>query len=81
VLDAMRLPKDDPGRADQIEAAKRAAAETPREIARVAGEVEGLAEELVADGNPHLEGDANAGLVLARAAREAAERLVEINLR
>jgi formiminotetrahydrofolate cyclodeaminase len=81
VLDAMRLPKDDPGRADQIEAAKRAAAETPREIARVAGEVAGLAEELVADGNPHLEGDANAGLVLARAAREAAERLVEINLR
>jgi formiminotetrahydrofolate cyclodeaminase len=81
VLDAMRMPKDDPERPERIAAASRAAAESPREIARVAGEVASLAEELVADGNPNLEGDANAALLLARAAREAAERLVEINLR
>jgi formiminotetrahydrofolate cyclodeaminase len=80
VLDAMRLPKDDPGRADQLAAALTAAAESPREIARVAAEVEALATELVASGNPNLEGDANTAVQLARAARAAAERLAEINL-
>ena len=80
VLDAMRLPKDDPDRGERIRAASLAAAESPREIARVAGEVASLAEELVASGNRNLEGDANTALQLARAARQSAERLVEINL-
>jgi methenyltetrahydrofolate cyclohydrolase len=81
VLDAKRLPADEPGRAERVEAALKTAAESPREIARVAREVESLAEELVASGNPNLEGDANTALQLARAARESAERLVAINLR
>jgi formiminotetrahydrofolate cyclodeaminase len=39
-----------------------------------------MASDLAASGNRSLEGDANAGAELARAACRAAARLVEINL-
>jgi formiminotetrahydrofolate cyclodeaminase len=80
VLEAVRLPKDNPERTDRLAAALSAAAESPLEISRVAAEVAELGEELAADGNVTLKGDANAGAELARAAARAAARLVEINL-
>jgi methenyltetrahydrofolate cyclohydrolase len=80
VLDALRLPRDDPGRAERLRAALSAAAEPPREIAAAAAEVAELAAEVAATGNRSLEGDAVTGGLLADAACRAATRLVEINL-
>lgn len=80
VLEASRLPKDDPTRSERLNAALSAAADSPLEIARLAVEVENLARELAARGNRTLEGDANTAAELARAARRSAARLVEINL-
>lgn len=80
VLEASRLPKDDPARSERLGAALSAAADSPLEIARLAAEVEGLARDLAARGNRTLEGDANTAAELAGAARRAAARLVEINL-
>jgi formiminotetrahydrofolate cyclodeaminase len=80
VLDALRLPKDDPARAERLCQALSDAADSPLEIATTAAEVAGLAAELAATGNRTLEGDANTAAELARAARRAAARLVEINL-
>jgi formiminotetrahydrofolate cyclodeaminase len=80
VLEASRLPKEDPARAEKLDGALSDAADSPLEIARVAAEVAQLASELAATGNCSLEGDANAGAELARAACRAAARLVEINL-
>jgi formiminotetrahydrofolate cyclodeaminase len=80
VLEASRLPKDDPTRREKLDRALSDAADSPLEIARVASQVAGLAAELAATGNRTLEGDANTGAELARAACRAAVRLVEINL-
>jgi formiminotetrahydrofolate cyclodeaminase len=80
VLEAVRLPKDDPTRAEKLDVALSNAADTPLEIARVAAEVAALASDLAARGNRTLEGDANTGAELARAACRAAARLAEINL-
>ncbi len=80
VLEAMRLPRDDRTRAEQLDWALSQAADSPREIARAAGEVAELANELVRDGNRTLEGDANTAALLAEAAGKAAARLTEINL-
>jgi len=80
VLEAVRLPKDDPTRTDRLDRALSDAADSPLEIARVAAEVAELASDLAARGNRTLEGDANTGAELARAASRAAARLAEINL-
>jgi formiminotetrahydrofolate cyclodeaminase len=80
VLEAMRLPKDDPTRTGKLDAALSDAADSPLEIARLAAEVERLAGDLAAGGNHTLEGDANTAAELAGAARRAAARLAEINL-
>jgi formiminotetrahydrofolate cyclodeaminase len=80
VLEASRLPKDDPTRSERLQGALSDAANSPLEIARAAAEVADLAGELAATGNRSLEGDANTGAELARAACRAAARLVEINL-
>jgi formiminotetrahydrofolate cyclodeaminase len=80
VLEASRLPKDDPGRPERLDRALSDAADSPLEIARLAAKVEQLAGELAARGNRTLEGDANTAVELAAAARRAAARLVEINL-
>jgi methenyltetrahydrofolate cyclohydrolase len=80
VLEAVRLPKDDPTRAERVDRALSDAAESPLEIARVAAEVAALASDLAGSGNRSLEGDANAGAELAQAACRAAARLAEINL-
>jgi formiminotetrahydrofolate cyclodeaminase len=80
VLEASRLPKDDPRRTEKLDAALSDAADPPLEIARVAAEVEQRATGLATRGNRSLEGDANTAAELAGAARRAAARLVEINL-
>ena len=80
VLEALRLPRDDPERAARVSAAKTEASQSPLEIARVAAEVAELAAELARTGNPNLTGDAIAGALLAEAAAQAASRLVAINL-
>jgi methenyltetrahydrofolate cyclohydrolase len=80
VLEASRLPKDDPTRTERLDQALSDAANPPLEIARVAAEVEQRATDLATRGNRSLEGDANAAAELAGAARRAAARLVEINL-
>lgn len=80
VLEALRLPREDPERAGRVSAAQNEASKSPLEIARVAAEVAELAAELATDGNPNLAGDAIAGALLAEAAAQAASRLVAINV-
>ena len=80
VLDAMRLPADDPARDERLARALSAACETPLAVARAAAEVAELAAAVAARGKASVRGDALAGAVLAEAAVRAAARLVEINL-
>lgn len=82
VLDAYRRPRDnDPDtRGREIREALEGAAAVPLEMARLAADITGLGNRLVAGGNPNLEGDAAAAVHLARAAARAAARLVELNV-
>jgi formiminotetrahydrofolate cyclodeaminase len=80
VLEALKRPADDPGRAAAIRAASSAAADVPLAIAEAAAEVVALAREVAAAGKPGLRGDALAGADLAAGAARAAARLVELNL-
>ena len=79
VLDAYREP--DPGtRTVRVRDALSGAADVPLAVAAAGNEVAGLASRLVEEGNPNLEGDATAAVLLAGAGARAAARLVEINL-
>jgi methenyltetrahydrofolate cyclohydrolase len=80
VLEALRLPREDPERAARVSAAQTEASKSPLEVARVAADLAELAAELATNGNPNLTGDAIAGALLAEAAAQAASRLVAINL-
>ncbi len=80
VLEALRLPRDDPERAARVDAAQTEASRSPLEITRIGAELTELAGELAHTGNPNLSGDALAGALLAEAAAQAAARLVAINL-
>jgi|SRR5690348_1562663 formiminotetrahydrofolate cyclodeaminase len=80
VLAALRIPDDQPGRAEAVEAAMSDATDSPLRIARAAAEVAELAADAARTGNLHLHGDAVAGALLAEAACAAAARLVELNL-
>ncbi|HEX7298187.1 MAG TPA: cyclodeaminase/cyclohydrolase family protein [Solirubrobacteraceae bacterium] len=80
VLEALRRPPDEPGRAGRLDAALSEAADSPLAVARAAAEVATLAAEAARSGNPHLRGDAVAGALLAEAACVAATRLAELNL-
>jgi formiminotetrahydrofolate cyclodeaminase len=80
VLEAARLPADDPARAGALRAALGEASDVPLAIAEVGAEVAELAAQLAREGRRSLEGDATAGAVLAEAATRAAVRLVELNL-
>jgi formiminotetrahydrofolate cyclodeaminase len=80
VLEALRLPREDPDRSRRVDEARSAASESPLEVARVAAEVAELAAHIARAGNPNLAGDAIAGALLAEAAAQAAARLVAINL-
>jgi formiminotetrahydrofolate cyclodeaminase len=80
VLEAARLPREDPARAAALRTALAEASTVPLAIAELAAEVADLAAGLARDGRRSLEGDATAGAVLAEAATRAAVRLVELNL-
>jgi formiminotetrahydrofolate cyclodeaminase len=80
VLEALRLPRDDPERAGRVRDARDAASQSPLEIARVGAELAELASDLARTGNPNLAGDAIAGALLAEASAQAAAGLVAINL-
>ena len=80
VLRALRLPRTDRRRAEQLDAALAEAAETPVGLARCAAEIAALASELGRSATRHVQGDAIAGLLLAEGAAQAAARLARINL-
>ena len=81
VLEARRLPADDPARRAQIAAALEQASAAPREIAAVAAEVVALAQRVGAEVSAAVRGDAETGRLLAEAAGTAAALLVETNER
>ena len=80
VLEARRLPRDDPERPGRIEVALAEASAAPLAIAEAASEVAELGAGLAAQAGPAIRGDALAGVLLAEAAAAAAASLVEINL-
>jgi formiminotetrahydrofolate cyclodeaminase len=80
VLLALRLPKSAPERAERLDAALSAAAETPVALAHCAAEIAAIAAELAVAATRHVQGDALAGLLLAEGACQAAARLARINL-
>jgi formiminotetrahydrofolate cyclodeaminase len=80
VLEAARLPADDPSRAERLGSALAAASESALAIARAAAELAELGAAVAARSKPALTGDAVAGVLLAEATCAAAGRMVEINL-
>ncbi len=80
VLAALRLPRDDPGRAAAVAGALSSAADSPLRIARTAAELAELGERTAQEGKASVRGDVLAGRDLARAVTSAAARLVVINL-
>jgi formiminotetrahydrofolate cyclodeaminase len=80
VLEAMRLPKDDPSRAERVEAALLEASRTPLAIAERAAEAAELGSAVAGASSQSVRGDAVTGVVLAEAACAAAAGLVEVNL-
>jgi formiminotetrahydrofolate cyclodeaminase len=80
-LAATRRPRDEPGRAEAVRRARDDTIAVPVVIADVAGEVAGLAADLVLNGNPHLRGDAAAAVHLAAAAAATAAELLDANVK
>lgn len=80
VLEARRLPPDEPERTARMEAALAEASAAPLAIAEAASEVAELGAALAARAGPAIRGDALAGVLIAEAAAAAAASLVEINL-
>ncbi|MHA6620734.1 cyclodeaminase/cyclohydrolase family protein [Pseudonocardia sp. DLS-67] len=80
-LAAVRLPRDEPGRAAAVRRAREDAIAVPVAIAGVAGEVAELAADLVRNGNPQLRGDAAAAVHLAAAAAATAAELIAANVK
>jgi formiminotetrahydrofolate cyclodeaminase len=79
-LAATRRPRDDPGRAEAIAAARRETIEVPARITELAGAVAELAADLARSGNPNLHGDAAAAVHLAAAAATTAAELIAANV-
>src|SRR5829696_2757907 len=82
VLDASCLPGEpDPEiRRERLRDALSGAADVPLAVAEVGSEVAGIAALLVERGNPNLEGDAMAAVLLADAGVRASAALAGINL-
>ena len=79
VLDAYRDP-DPETRATRARDALSGAADVPLAVAEVGSEVAGIAARLAEEGNPNLQGDALAAVLIAGAGVRAAAALVGINL-
>src|SRR5581483_730807 len=80
LLDAMRLPKEDPSRDTAINAATIAAAEVPLGVIEACPEVIELCREIARIGLPASLSDAGTGVQMARAAAAGAYQNVCINL-
>jgi methenyltetrahydrofolate cyclohydrolase len=80
VLEAMRLPRDDPTRSERLESALIEASATPLAIAEEAAEAAELGVAVARNSSNEVKGDAVTGILLAEAAAAAAAGLVEINL-
>jgi formiminotetrahydrofolate cyclodeaminase len=79
VLEAYR-ESDPEARAARVRGALSGAADVPLAVAEAGNEVVGIASRLAEEGNPNLEGDALASVLLAGAGVRAAAKLVGINL-
>jgi methenyltetrahydrofolate cyclohydrolase len=79
VLDAYREPESETRR-ERVSGALSGATDVPLAVAEVGNEVAGIAARLVEEGNPNLEGDAIAAVLLAEAGVRTAAVLAEINL-
>ena len=80
VLEARRLPADDPARSGAIEAALIEASLSPLAIAEAAAQVAELGAQVAGAAKPSVRGDAVTGVLLAEAAASAAAGLVATNL-
>jgi formiminotetrahydrofolate cyclodeaminase len=80
VMEARRLARNTPGRAEAISTALSAASAVPIQIVETGVRVAGMAVRLAEEGNPSLRGDAATAALLAAAGARAAGRLVAINL-
>jgi formiminotetrahydrofolate cyclodeaminase len=69
-----------PGSEQRMQVLLRRASEVPLEVSDVGVETAQLAASVLREGNPHLRGDAAAGLLLAEAAVRAAAVLVRLNV-
>ena len=79
VLEAFRLPKDDPARQEVIQEVTARAADVPLHVARLALEAMRLAEQVAAHGNTNAASDAATAVVMGLAAVEGAAMNVRIN--
>jgi methenyltetrahydrofolate cyclohydrolase len=80
VLEAARMPRDDPSRAGRLDRALLEASRTPLAIAERGAEVAELGVAVASGTSPSVRGDAVTGVVIAEAAAAATAGLVEINL-
>jgi methenyltetrahydrofolate cyclohydrolase len=80
VLDALRLPREDPSRSAQVDEALLEASRSPVAIAELAADVAELGLAVARASSPSVRGDALTGTLLAEAACASAAGLVEINL-
>jgi methenyltetrahydrofolate cyclohydrolase len=80
VLEAGRLPREDPARAVRLGDALLEASRTPLAIAEGAAEAAELGAAVARASSPSVRGDAVTGVLIAEAAAAAAATLVEINL-
>lgn len=78
--EAFKLPKTDPQRSAQIQAAARIAAAVPLEVCGLAKAVQRQIERLAQIGNPNLAADVQSGLALATASAQSAAANVRANL-
>lgn len=79
VIAAYRLPKDDDGRAERIQASLAAAADVPRRTAAAAMEILDLTETIVPIGNVNVISDAGAAAAAARASLQTALLNIDAN--
>jgi glutamate formiminotransferase / formiminotetrahydrofolate cyclodeaminase len=79
VMDAYRLPKDDAGRAEAIQASMVRAADVPLNVARMALDAMQLAAQVARQGNKNAVTDAASAALVGLAAVEGAALNVRIN--
>ncbi len=80
VLEALRRPASDAGRAPSLREALSNASAAPLKLAGLGAELAELAARAAAEGSLHLVGDVSTAALLAEAACRGAARLVQVNL-